>query len=100
MFVTRLSDGSEVELCRGGKDKQVTKSNLKEYITLLLEKRFSEYSNQMKPIKEGINFVIPVDNLKLFTWEEVETRCCGDKIVDIEKLKKITEYYVRILFVS
>jgi hypothetical protein len=35
-FVTRLSDGTEVELCRDGKDKIVTKHNLDEYIQLLL----------------------------------------------------------------
>jgi len=63
----------------------------------MLQCRFQESSNQMKEIKEGINYVIPIDNLKLFTWEEVESRACGDKIVDIEKFKKITNYSVRFL---
>lgn len=93
-FVTRLSDGTEVELKSGGKDITVNKENLKEYIDLILEKRFAEYNNQMKYIREGIDFVIPISNLKIYTWEEVEIRCCGDKILDIEKFKKITEYYV------
>jgi hypothetical protein len=48
----------------------------------------------MKAIREGVNFVIPMENLKIFTWEEVETRACGDKCIDTEKLKKMTEYYV------
>lgn len=48
----------------------------------------------MKAIKEGINFVIPLDKLKLFTWEEIESRACGDKILDLEKFKKITQYSV------
>lgn len=47
----------------------------------------------MEVIREGINFVIPIEMLKLFTWEEVEIRACGDKVLDVEKLKNITEYY-------
>lgn len=46
----------------------------------------------MNAIKEGIEYVIPFDMLKLLTWEELETRACGDKIIEIEKLKKLTEY--------
>lgn len=36
VFVTRLSNGTEVELKRGGKGIKVTKSNLNEYIELIL----------------------------------------------------------------
>jgi hypothetical protein len=49
----------------------------------------------MKTIIEGIDFVIPIVHLKLFTWEEIESRACGDKIVELDKLKKITTYGVR-----
>ena len=94
-FVTRLSDGSEAELEANGGEKAVTKANLGEYLRLLCEKRYTEFNYQMKAIKEGIDFVIPLDLLKLFTWEEVESRACGDKVVDIDKLKSITEYCVR-----
>lgn len=93
-FVTRLTDGTEVELKKDGKKIPVTKENLQEYIQLIVETRFNEASTQIKAIKEGIDFVIPVDKLKLFTWEEIESRACGDKIVDIEKFKNITNYSV------
>lgn len=46
----------------------------------------------MKSIIAGIDHAIPIENLKLFTWEEIEARACGDKIIDIEKFKKMTEY--------
>jgi len=36
---------------------------------------------------------MPLSLLKLLTWEEIEIRACGDKVLDIEKLKKITNYY-------
>jgi len=83
-----------VELKKDGKKIPVTKENLQEYIQLIVETRFNEASTQIKAIKEGIDFVIPVDKLKLFTWEEIESRACGDKIVDIEKFKNITNYSV------
>ncbi|CDW84904.1 hect e3 ubiquitin [Stylonychia lemnae] len=92
-FVTRLSDGSEVELKQNGKDIIVNKENLDEYCDLILQKRFSEYKTQIDAIREGIDYIIPISILKLFTWEEVEIRACGDKILDIEKLKKFTRYY-------
>ena len=52
----------------------------------------------MKHIIEGIDYVIPIENLKFFTWEEIDQRACGDKIVDLEKLKKMTTYSV--LFIN
>jgi hypothetical protein len=56
--------------------------------------RFKECENQIKHIIEGIEYVIPIANLKLFTWDEIDQRACGDKLVDLEKLKKITDYSV------
>lgn len=50
----------------------------------------------MKAIIEGINFVIPLEMLKLLTWEELESRSCGDKVIEVEKLKKMTVYYVNL----
>ena len=35
-FVTLLSDGSEVELCVGGRHRKVTLDNLEEYLNLLV----------------------------------------------------------------
>ena len=62
-----------------------------------MKARFKESENQMKSIKEGIEYVIPLDLLAFFTWEEIEARCCGDKVVDIEKLKKMTAYSVSLI---
>merc|ERR1711957_454787 len=43
-------------------------------------------------IKEGVHIVIPRHILNMLTWEEVEIRTAGDKIVDLEILKKNTVY--------
>lgn len=89
-FSTILSNQKKIELCPGGEEKQVTKENLSEFIKLLLEARFSEGQAQMNAIREGVDKIIPLSTLKIFTWEEVEIRCTGDKVIDTDKLKSIT----------
>lgn len=46
-FVTRLSNGDEVELCDGGRDRPVTKDNVQEFIDLILDARIHESKLQM-----------------------------------------------------
>jgi hypothetical protein len=41
-FTTTLSNGAEVELCPGGREKKVTHKNYKEFIDLTIEKRLNE----------------------------------------------------------
>ena len=48
----------------------------------------------MNAIKEGVNFIIPLNILKLMTWEEIETRACGEKTIEVDALKKISTYRV------
>ena len=67
-FVTFLSDGSEIELCPGGKSKQVTLENLNEYIDLVIDKRLNEAQKQVEAVLEGINFVIPINYCRLLNW--------------------------------
>lgn len=38
--------------------------------------------------------------LKLLTWEELEARACGDKIIETDKFKKMTKYYVTNLILT
>jgi len=46
----------------------------------------------MNWIKEGVYVVIPRHILNMLTWEEIEIRTAGDKIVDLDVLKKNTRY--------
>jgi hypothetical protein len=46
----------------------------------------------LNAVKEGCFSVIPIEMIKILTWEEVETRCCGDKIIEVAKMKSITRY--------
>ena len=94
-FTTILSNGDEVNLKPGEEIEKVTKSNLQEYIDLVLKTRFNEAKEQIEAMREGIKLVfteelMPV--LQVMDWELVESRACGEKTVDIDKLKKITRF--------
>ena len=89
-FVTLLSNGKEVELVPGGAQRRVTKTNLAEYIRQVVNARIYESKEQMKAVKEGVEFVIPMGLVKMFNWKMVESRATGSKNLDVAKLKSIT----------
>ncbi|CDW82480.1 hect e3 ubiquitin [Stylonychia lemnae] len=91
-FVTLLSNGTQVELIPGGRNTRVTKSNLDEYIRLVVNARINEAQKQMKAIKEGINFVINLNICKFLNSKQVEARATGSKTLDLVKLKSISVY--------
>ncbi|TNV74071.1 hypothetical protein FGO68_gene5475 [Halteria grandinella] len=91
-FVTLLSNGAVHELIPGGAGVKVTKKNIGEYIKLIVDARVSESARQVKAIKEGIAQIIPLSIMKILDWRTVEIRATGNKSLDIEKLKAITQY--------
>lgn len=94
-FVTILSNGNEIELCQNGRQRQVTLENLEEFINLLVNARLSEFDLQIKYIVQGIKKILPENILFFMTWQELDLRGTGPKSVDIETLKSITVYNVR-----
>lgn len=62
-------------------------------MNLLLAKRFSETDKQIDWVKEGVFLIVPKVILNILNWEEIEIRAAGEKIVNIDTLKSITEYY-------
>ena len=89
-----LSNGEEVPLCPNGANKQVTKENLDEFIKLVLEARFSEAKDQVAALRGGLDIVFEgkINVLSLMNWEQVENRACGEKELDVERLKTITSF--------
>lgn len=53
-FVTCLSDGTEVELVKGGKNKLVTFDLRFEYCQLVEEVRLQEFKKQSEALRQGI----------------------------------------------
>ncbi|KAL8214456.1 hypothetical protein R6Q57_003905 [Mikania cordata] len=63
-----------------GPDKEmVDSSNLKEYIELVVDATInSGISRQMDAFKSGFNQVFPINDLQIFTDEELERLLCGE----------------------
>ena len=91
-FTTTLTNGTEIELCKGGNNKNLSLENKKEFIELLLKARLDEGNLQIQSIRNGLEQVIPVGLLKLLSWNELEMLVCGKPILDIELLKENTQY--------
>ena len=91
-FTTRDSSAQEVELFPGGKEKPVTFDNCGEYADLVAKIRLSENPKAYTLIREGIQAVVPIDYLNLFSWKQLETLVCGTVDVNIDILKENTDY--------
>lgn len=91
-FTTITSDGREVELKENGANLVVTFDNRMEYVRLEEQYRLHEFDTAIGSIRRGLGTIIPVHLLSLFTPSEVETMVCGAREVDIEFLKRHTEY--------
>lgn len=91
-WVAQLSDGSFTDLITNGKDTKVEFEDRFKYAELYLHTRINEMNSQLKQLKAGISKIIPGSILKLFTIQELERLVCGSKSVDVELLKRNTEY--------
>lgn len=47
---------------------------------------------KVEAIRRGLAAVVPVEHLRLFSWDELEVFVCGRKEVDIDLLEACTEY--------
>uniref|UniRef100_K3X672 B30.2/SPRY domain-containing protein n=1 Tax=Globisporangium ultimum (strain ATCC 200006 / CBS 805.95 / DAOM BR144) TaxID=431595 RepID=K3X672_GLOUD len=91
-FTVFLSDGQIMELCNGGAEKVVTLDNLEAYLTTVIRARMDESKDVLNIIKQGLNSILPVAALSLYTWKELERHTCGVAEVDVNLLKQNTEY--------
>ncbi len=93
-FVTRLSDGSEVELIKNGRNVKMTFENRTEYAGLVETARLEEGQAQIKAVVAGVFSVVPQSVIRLYTWRELEYKVCGKPSFSVDALKKITRYSV------
>mmetsp|Transcript_6953 Transcript_6953/g.24571 ORF Transcript_6953/g.24571 Transcript_6953/m.24571 type:complete len:262 (-) Transcript_6953:7-792(-) len=91
-FTTFLSDGTEVELVPGGRDKLLRAGDLPAFKAAVEEARLGETDAQAAAIREGLEAVVPEAALDQLTWEVLEELVCGVREVSVEQLKKVTEY--------
>lgn len=91
-FTVRLSDESCEELKENGSEIDLTYENRNEYIKLATKKRLNEHMNQILEIKRGLTDCVPSPLLHLCSWKDLEWKVSGKPYIDIELLKRHTEY--------
>jgi E3 ubiquitin-protein ligase HERC1 len=85
-WITTGSDGAEVELVAGGRDKRVTLASCNDYCAAVESYRLAEFSAAVAAMRRGMETIVPVRQLTLFTWKELEVMACGRPEIDIELL--------------
>jgi len=91
-FTCALSDSLEVELLPNGSRMPVTFESRLLYSRLVEWIRLHESDVQMQAIRAGFGDIVPLAVLSLFTGEEMSTLLCGKSSVDVELLKRHSEY--------
>eukprot|EP01117_Protostelium_nocturnum_P007091 TRINITY_DN2543_c0_g1_i10.p1 TRINITY_DN2543_c0_g1~~TRINITY_DN2543_c0_g1_i10.p1 ORF type:complete len:3016 (-),score=1204.04 TRINITY_DN2543_c0_g1_i10:107-9154(-) len=90
-FTTITSDGREVELIEGGKDKPVTWKNRQEYCRAVEDFRLGEFDKQIDAIRAGMKHLF-YHALEFCTWEEFQFKICGKEEINLDQLKLRTTY--------
>ena len=93
-FTTVLSNGDEINLCENGDTRKVRKTDIEEFIDLVVKARFNEASEQNKAIQSGIDAVFQgkLGHISYLNHDAIETRACGSKKIETERLRSITIY--------
>lgn len=91
-FTCALSDKTLVELKETGALIPVTYDTREEYVRLVLNARLTEHSAQIDAIRRGLGRIMPTQLLNLLTWRELEVMVCGEPFIDVDLLRRHTEY--------
>ena len=91
-WTATLSDGHVIELIPDGFNKTVNLENLEKYLRLYVEARLTESLIPIEAFREGLVSIIPAGAISLLSHEEFENIVCGNRIIDIQRLKENTEY--------
>eukprot|EP00730_Choanoeca_flexa_P003867 TRINITY_DN11527_c0_g1_i1.p1 TRINITY_DN11527_c0_g1~~TRINITY_DN11527_c0_g1_i1.p1 ORF type:complete len:940 (+),score=249.24 TRINITY_DN11527_c0_g1_i1:157-2976(+) len=89
----QMGDITTVELLPGGADKEVTEDNKREFVRLMVEWRLvKSCEKQMRGLLAGLNEVVPLQQLSIFTPKELQYLISGSQEYDLEDWKNHTEY--------
>jgi hypothetical protein len=91
-FVTTLSDRTRIELKRNGSSIPVTFHNREEYFQLVVSARLNEHRQQIEALRRGIAKIVPIQLLNLLTAAELEAFVCGEPNIDVDLLRRHTQY--------
>ena len=91
-FSTYLPDGTRWALIPGGSEIPVNLSNWREYIRLMEQCHLQQSASMFKVFKDGLSAVVPVEVFPLFTAQELERLVSGNSQVDVDLIRRCTEY--------
>lgn len=91
-WTAKRSDGKIIELIPHGRKKSVHVMDLDHFLALFVEAKLSESQQAMTAFRIGLLSIIPNNALTLLTGEELERIVCGNRSIDIQRLKENTEY--------
>ena len=78
-LVFTLPSYDHIELVKDGNNTNLCLENAQDYIDLVLHSTFYDCINlQMQAFKKGFNSVMPLDSVRSFQIEEIETMVCGE----------------------
>ncbi|CAF3819369.1 unnamed protein product [Rotaria sp. Silwood1] len=86
------STGQIYELISGGFHIRITAPNFEDYCMHYRQYRINEFYRQIEFIRQGLYSVVPWAYLTLFTAHKLEEVVCGKGYIDIEMLKRHTDY--------
>ncbi|CAF2482030.1 unnamed protein product [Rotaria sp. Silwood2] len=86
------SAGQTYELVPGGAKIPITSDNLKQYCSYYCAYRLNEFHRQIEFIRQGLYSIVPSSYLSLFTASNLEEAVCGKGQIDVELLKRNTNY--------
>jgi len=87
-----FSDGVSNNLIEDGHLKHVHLKDVGKYLELYTEARLGECFTAVEAFREGLLWVVPESAISILTWDELEYLVCGSKCIDVDRLKKNTEY--------
>lgn len=91
-WATYLSDGVLHKLRPEGETTPVLYEDRIEYVKESVMARLVESRAQCNAIKRGISKIIPSSLLNIVTCKELEIWVCGKNVVDVDLLKRHTQY--------
>lgn len=91
-FTSLNSEGVQVELVPDGCNIQVTYHNCDEYVRLVQSYRLRECREQVAAIARGLNEIVPIHILSIFTWRQVEILVTGSPEINVDLLRSKTIY--------
>ena len=91
-FEVVSSASQTYELIPGGINIPITSENFKQYVSCYRQYRLNEFQRQIQFIRQGLCSVVPFYYLNFFTPKELEEAVCGKGQIDIELLKRNTQY--------